>query len=767
MNEEAQSNLVECPECGAMHDPDEDDTCEIDGQHYCLDCVFECDNCGQLRPINESNSTGDATEQEICDECFRNYQQCDQCENWYNLQREEMTEVHSVGTSQVDHLCEDCLNDQATLCSSCEQYYYDDYIQTVLDEGEGVSGEARICEDCRREYFPDHVQCLFCGRYVPEDMSKNVLMSPESIMGNNHLDNVIKVCQTIHDDQLMKVVKGNRTYEMSTTQSREYSVLRADGMRLDKPLIFGPKVTTSIGRDNRLRITIKPMLFEGTYLNPERLRRLRSDLESFERLQAMPLGFCLVPLQNIYHKLKERIAANREVRLDAIIDIRDYLGLTVSEILNNAKAIARKIYNLSEDDVNDADIEWEDVDMIRSLQNWASQLTRDEAIEQIDNLVFNNNNNRGGQYMSATCELCRKNASWIDDETSLCRKCLFGGELCPECRSMHGRPACPRCLTNLAYQREKLQTTLFTTKTGEILTNYHCRGHRLNKTTKYRFPDEHPYLYYGIELEMCFKNYRTNLVDIANKLLKAGKGLFVAENDSSLDNGFELISRPLSYRRWTSPEMREILADIQKISNENGYGEANQSTAGMHIHLSRLFFQKNTKKEMSEQIDDFNWIFQTYEEQLRPITEREPGIYNESIYQKTEQKIKQFLIDMGISEGNFDLKMKKRGIASDHHNMVTFGSSGNTIEVRAFRGTNDPEKVLARIELCRNIAHFVRRFEINGANMNEIISSKESPELDSLIKKNKIKFDGRKKVKDSWEIKVKYNEKDNRKKRSF
>lgn len=762
MDEEAQNNLVQCPECGAMHDPDENNTCEIDEQYYCLDCVFECDNCGRLRPVGESNGTGDITEQEICDECFSDYQQCNNCENWYNTRHEEMTAVYSTESSTPDYLCEECLDDRATQCRNCDEYYYDDYIQTVLVEGnDGSTNEIDVCDNCRGRDFTDHVQCRFCGRYIPEHLSKRVLRSPESIMGNNRFGNVVTMCLSIHDGDIMKVVKNGTIYEMHTLQSREFSSLRSDGCRMERPLIFAPKVTVEIGQDHRPLIKVKPMLFEGTYLNSEERARLHEELEHIERSQVMPLGFYLVPLSAIYYELKNRIRTGREIKLITSIDMNEYLGLSIERIAHDARLIAKEIYNLPEDEINNAHIEWGDIDMITRFNNWAEQLTRDEAIEQIDNLIFNNNNNRGEQYMSGFCELCRKRADWLDEETGLCQKCLFGGELCPECKSVQGRPACPRCLTNLAYQREKIQTTLFTTKTGEMLANYHCRGHRLNKTTKYRFPDEHPYLYYGVELEMCFRDYETNLVDIANKLLKAGKGLFVAENDSSLDNGFELISRPLSYRRWTSPEVQEILANIQRISNENGYGKANQTSAGMHIHLSKLFFQKNTKKEMYQQIDDFNWIFQTYEEQLRPITEREPGIYNESVYQKTEQQIKRFLRDMGISEGNFDLKMKKRGIASDHHNMVTLGSSGSTIEVRAFRGTNDPEKVLARIELCRNIAHFVRKFDINGTNMNEIIGSKESPELDNLIKKNKIKFDGRKKIKDSWEIKVKYNEKNN------
>ena len=237
-------------------------------------------------------------------------------------------------------------------------------------------------------------------------------------------------------------------------------------------------------------------------------------------------------------------------------------------------------------------------------------------------------------------------------------------------------------------------------------------------------------------------------------MLKAGKGLFVAESDSSLDNGVEFISRPLSYKMWKSQEVQQILSDMKKVAESFRYDEMSQNSAGMHVHLSKLFFQKNTTKTTNEQIDDLNWIIQNYEKELRDITGREPGDYNRSMFTNIERDLRSFIESRNLKQATITTKIDKTRIPMDHHSMVSMSNSGDTIEVRAFKGTDDPLTIMARIELCRNLAHFARKYSIENMTLDKAFNCKQSPFLEEFIKNNNINIDSKKKLKSSQNVKI-------------
>ena len=101
----------------------------------------------------------------------------------------------------------------------------------------------------------------------------------------------------------------------------------------------------------------------------------------------------------------------------------------------------------------------------------------------------------------------------------------------------------------------------------------------------YRDKHEHPHLYYGLEVEVSFeiKNMQPRIVDVAAEFIRRTKGLFVAESDSSLQNGIEFISRPTSYKMWTHPETIKLLRDgFDYLKSQGAYIDQPKRN-GIHI----------------------------------------------------------------------------------------------------------------------------------------------------------------------------------------
>ena len=267
-------------------------------------------------------------------------------------------------------------------------------------------------------------------------------------------------------------------------------------------------------------------------------------------------------------------------------------------------------------------------------------------------------------------------------------------------------------------------------------------------------PNEHPYMYYGIELEMKI-DYNSSIANFVKKMVEAGKGLFVAERDGSVANGYEFISRPTSNAAWHSAEVQEILKNMSKVAEEFGYDRVNQDGAGMHVHMSKIFFRKNTKKNMQEQMDDMAWIIEFFREDLYPIFGRGRTDYNLSTIDMAINRIRN---EVGYGDTGIKVKkvkLEKGHIIDNHHMMITKGAEGRTIEVRAFAGTSNPTVIMARIEFLSKIANFVRNKDINGKTLNKIIGKLDNvPALKAFIETKQIKFDEKKKINNDIEVEL-------------
>lgn len=315
---------------------------------------------------------------------------------------------------------------------------------------------------------------------------------------------------------------------------------------------------------------------------------------------------------------------------------------------------------------------------------------------------------------------------------------------------------CEQCLRNRAWNKEYIETHLF--KCDEYFRNYHAGGkHDTFKKTVYRMPNEKPYLYYGIEIEVKFdeeylKVFYTDddgyddesqTSDDCETMLKefteATGGMFVYEKDGSLYNGVEFISRPTSYARWIDKDtIKKLEAGIEVLKKWGAYSDQ-PDTNGMHVHISRKFFDYGERDltKQRQMYEDMDWLFQYYQDELEKIAGRKYTQYCASKMEKIKREYGIGTQNNRDCRWNIELevkgKMKKGGnmAEGDHYSAVSI--SGPTIEGRIFKSTIDVAHIIGNIEVMRNFSHAVRNGEIVGKTLNDILHTKENMYLDGVI----------------------------------
>ena len=691
--------------------------------------------------------------EQYCDDCVL---RCELCNNYELADR--MADVDGC------LVCRDCFNEDVVTCELCEEEHLEENIVYTWNE-------RQLCQECAREEGYTH-RCHVCEYLARQE---DIIEVPTNI--NEAIKRLVKLanpCVTFSEPvETVKLCKN--------CQEDTLSVQAQVGMSAENHLeMVIPKTNDWLDLSNMPSDTKIAMISNATYgMVP--LTRTEERIQWVQKILT-DINFQIVT-NEVYEKLDELNVTYADVNIVTKGELEQMLiralneqnifalSLRSKQIKHQANYNWKKRFpgtNLPETTAQEISMSpfyklvrvIDETRLDQMLAGWRGKLNELETKTKNHNTITtlgilernNNNNNTEGDGMRCTlCNALIDENNKTANEAGICQRCIYG-EMCPECKRA-GYPVCPDCLINYGKQKNKLETKLFQLSNNNTIRRYHDSTDNFIKSTKLRMPDEKPYLYYGIELEMCIP-FELPTLNFAKEMLKAGKGLFVAESDSSLDNGVEFISRPLSYKMWKSQEVQQILADMKKIAESFRYDEMSQNSAGMHVHLSKLFFQKNTTKTTNEQIDDLNWIIQNYEKELRDITGREPGEYNRSMFTNIERDLRSFIESRNLKQATITTKIDKTRIPMDHHSMVSMSNSGDTIEVRAFKGTCDPLTIMARIELCRNLAHFARKYSIENMTLDKAFNCKQSPFLEEFIKNNKIKIDSKKKLKSSQNVKI-------------
>lgn len=195
-------------------------------------------------------------------------------------------------------------------------------------------------------------------------------------------------------------------------------------------------------------------------------------------------------------------------------------------------------------------------------------------------------------------------------------------------------------------------------------------------------------LFLGFELEIETNDSNEN-EQLAEKI---ENNMLYFKEDGSLNNGFEIISHPITPDKLR--EKKDVLSELLKTLKSEGAKSYDSDTCGMHVHISKDAF--NTRH-----LYRFMLFFQENQRFIFKISQR-----------KSMEKLERWA---KFEEGNkTDIFEKAQGKKSGDRYMAVNLENRHTIEVRIFRGTLNEGSFFKNLEFCEAAYYFTKHNTVKG-----------------------------------------------------
>ena len=233
------------------------------------------------------------------------------------------------------------------------------------------------------------------------------------------------------------------------------------------------------------------------------------------------------------------------------------------------------------------------------------------------------------------------------------------------------------------------------------------------------------YRYFGVELEVdeageCDSSADT-ILDIAN----CGGERVYCKHDGSLDDGFEIVTHPmtLDYHMNEMP-WDSVLDELKRM----GYLSHQASTCGLHIHVNRNAFGM-TEAEQDSCIARILYFFEKHWEELLKFSRRTP------------RQLERWAARYGYKDKPMDiLENAKKGAPSGRYVCVNL-QNYSTVEFRIFRGTLKLNTLLATLQLVDRVCDVAKNMsdaELKAMSWTSFVSGCTSLELVQYLKERRL-----------------------------
>jgi len=257
------------------------------------------------------------------------------------------------------------------------------------------------------------------------------------------------------------------------------------------------------------------------------------------------------------------------------------------------------------------------------------------------------------------------------------------------------------------------------------LTRINPYSTKIERFLRARTDDVNEKMFYGAEIEMEV-DMDSSIEECAKKINKSLKQFVYLKSDSSISNGFEVVSYAMTYKRWYLA-LCDFKRTFQSVINGGGYSDE-ATTTGLHIHLSRAGFKDNYH------IARFARCFYL------------DKYLTEHFACRSFNHYAQFDYGIARDKNYFINGLNNAGVFGDKYHIVNF-KHAKTIEIRMFNGTLRTDVIFAHIQFCKLLVEYSRDKEneesLNAKEMFEYLKQNAH----SKILKQLIKF---------YEMKVKY-----------
>jgi len=200
--------------------------------------------------------------------------------------------------------------------------------------------------------------------------------------------------------------------------------------------------------------------------------------------------------------------------------------------------------------------------------------------------------------------------------------------------------------------------------------------------------------FFGFELEVESRN--SNRREGAQYVVNGLGAHAYLKNDGSLSDGFEIVTHPHTLDEYQKKFNWSCIEGLRRLN----YRSWDTRTCGLHVHVSRTAFGivKKQVDVLKAQAHELRFIKLIYDNQRQ--IERLAG--RKSSYAKFNDK------------GNLANRVKY-GSQDDRYEAVN-SQNAETLEVRVFKGSLKPERVLSAIELVHASVEYTRDLKVSGSN---------------------------------------------------
>ena len=233
--------------------------------------------------------------------------------------------------------------------------------------------------------------------------------------------------------------------------------------------------------------------------------------------------------------------------------------------------------------------------------------------------------------------------------------------------------------------------------------------------------------YFGVELEIDGagedNENAQELLDIVNDSYEENQ--IYAKHDSSLTEGFELVTHPMSltYHCRDMPWQ-----DMMRAAVRMGYRSHQTDTCGLHVHVSRNAFGDN-EEEQDAAIARLLYFFEKHWEELLKFSRR------------TAYQMEQWAARYGYKDRPKEiLDHAKKGYSKGRYSSINLQNRA-TIEFRIFRGTLKYNTLIATlqfIDLLCDLAITLTDQQMQNLSWTTFAASCQQPELVQYLKERRL-----------------------------
>lgn len=194
-------------------------------------------------------------------------------------------------------------------------------------------------------------------------------------------------------------------------------------------------------------------------------------------------------------------------------------------------------------------------------------------------------------------------------------------------------------------------------------------------------PGEATKEYFGLEIEVD-KGGEADSAVIDSGLDRTDR--FYCKHDSSLDDGFEIVSEPGTYRFWMENENFDFCPKLTKL----GYRSYNTDTCGIHIHVSRKALTDTDIAKLLLFMKRNAGFVLYFSRRRESDLNHWAGVNERPMHQMIQE-------------------IKRMGVYSQRYSAINL-LPGSTIEFRMFRGTLNVAAIKRNIGIVAAMIGFAR-----------------------------------------------------------